>query len=376
MTSIVVLAVLSVSILCLSFFKDYLSSESDKWKRWAWVALALLILNLGNVVFVAIVESRAQRAAERANILESQRRDAIVSKLEDVSYQIRILGESSQPVRRIPAKELLSTIEGVKKKPVPSDVYVFTAEPDWFPVVFANSEPLNPEGQLRGDGRPDVAVDPQNGYPAAVWSYSTGLGLDLALSAWTYREETTPTSFEALTGPVTYTAWGPTELISERLQHELDPRIHIDEAGTVFVVWWEEGAQEGVYLTARQAGAQWREPRRVVPSGRRPSVLAWHGTLLVACELESSAQGQEVVVRSSVAQFVIGGTNRTEPLQPALHSWEDNLWIDWIHSDHEIAYASFVDGSWEKPSVIPWRNRSFIGMEEGRMMIRATILAP
>ena len=43
---------------------------------------------------------------------------------------------------------------------------------------------LNPSGELRGDGRPDVAFHRPSGAPVVVWAYNHGESHDIAISSW------------------------------------------------------------------------------------------------------------------------------------------------------------------------------------------------
>jgi hypothetical protein len=56
---------------------------------------------------------------------------------------------------------------------------------------------LNADGAARGDGRPDIAVDPVSGLPRAVWSMRTGSGFDIVTSTFNGRAWTEPVPITA-----------------------------------------------------------------------------------------------------------------------------------------------------------------------------------
>ena len=45
--------------------------------------------------------------------------------------------------------------------------------------------------------------------------------------------------------------------------------------------------------------------------------------------------------------------------------------MDWKHSDSEFGFVRFVDGAWDaEPTLIPWADPSWIGVEVSRREIR------
>ena len=68
---------------------------------------------------------------------------------------------------------ILGVIEG--PDPIPQVI--------WEPVRDIDPDlVLNADGALRGDGRPDVAMDPETGWPHVVWAYFTGPDFDIVHS--------------------------------------------------------------------------------------------------------------------------------------------------------------------------------------------------
>ena len=73
----------------------------------------------------------------------------------------------------------------------------------------------------RDDGRPDIGFD-AHGQPQVVWAFDTGTDHDIAFTEWTGD------------------GWAhDVEFLTASVVDELDPRIYVDDAGSIFVTWWE-----------------------------------------------------------------------------------------------------------------------------------------
>lgn len=233
------------------------------------------------------------------------------------------------------------------------------------PVV----EPLNPEGDLRGDGPPDLALHPGNGWPAFVWSGTDGTSHGIAFSEWAGS------------------TWAPVEQLTSGPQ-DLDPRVFIEVDQTIHVTWWSEGPAARVWMISRPAGSsEWSLPVAVSSegeAGRRPSVAVSGGSLYVAYERPSQQPGvsQEVVVSrrnpdGSFTAEVVAETQQTEGLDAVLHVGAGRFWVDWKQAAGEMAYAKWEpSGVWALPGTKPWSDESWIGAELVRQLIRWAVLKP
>ena len=236
----------------------------------------------------------------------------------------------------------------------------------WDPILEQPvDETLNPGGLARGDGRPDINVDPTNGWPRAVWAYNAGNDFDIALSEWMGQ------------------AWRhEPEFLTASTIDEVDPRIFIDDEASLYVVWWEDEAVKRVVLTTRPVGAsEWTDSVVVAEPGRRPSVAVHAGELIVAYERDSPSGGQQVVYATEDGSGgfqakVIAETARTEPLDIVLHSVGGRLWMEWKHGDFLFAHSEWSGGAWIAPETKPWTDRSWLGQEMVRRLIRSDLLAP
>lgn len=99
---------------------------------------------------------------------------------------------------------------------------------------------LNPEGAARGDGRPDIAVDPVSNIARAVWSVRSGGGWDIVTSVFDGHSWSEPI-------PVT----GSFGI------DDLDPRIAVRADGLTIVTWWTNTAIPSVLMAHLPRGGTW-----------------------------------------------------------------------------------------------------------------------
>ena len=90
---------------------------------------------------------------------------------------------------------------------------------------------LNPNGDLRGDGRPDIALNPVTGLPRAVWESRRGTHFDIVTSEFDGHRWLNP-------APVAFSAGGDC----------LAPKIAFTPQGVALVVWWVKGASPTVRM--------------------------------------------------------------------------------------------------------------------------------
>ncbi len=249
---------------------------------------------------------------------------------------------------------ILGIIEG--PDPIPQVLWgpVREVDPDLF---------LNPAGAARGDGRPDVAIDPVTEWPHVVWAWNNGSDHDIAYSRWTAD------------------GWSETEFLTSGMSNELDPRIFVDDE-TIYVVWWEEVTNK-VWLVTRPRDGEWDISELVSQSlqtGMRPSVVPWGGTVLIAAEDDDGQGGKLILIATRQAQGVYAtetlGSAQGGPLDVVLHTGQGKLWIDWRHSGEEFAYSEFNDDSWGTTVTVPWTDDSWLRLEEIRLCIRSLVFAP
>ena len=219
---------------------------------------------------------------------------------------------SVDPSESLASVIILGIIEG--PDPIPQVL--------WEPVRDVDpARYLNPDGGIRGDGRPDVAIDPATGWPHVVWAYQTGGDHDIAYSRWTGAE------------------WLDTVFLTSTTVDELDPRIFIDDS-EVYVVWWEAGTERIWFVTQEFEGNGWMAPEMASPaqlSGRCPAIVSWGGTILIAAEKSDGAGGNEILfaTRQGVGLFAtetVQVVPQNDPLEIDLHTQRGVLWMDWRQS--------------------------------------------
>lgn len=254
----------------------------------------------------------------------------------------------------------LQIVWSVPTDPVPQRVWRVVRV---IPSVYA----LNANGDVRGDGPPDLASRPGSGWPVVAWAYMNGAAHDIAFSEWTGGE------------------WSPVQLLSSGLEEELDPRLFLSSDGTIHVTWWTPGSPDQVWMRSRPAGsAVWGAPVLVttaLESGRHPSVAVVDGVLLVSYERPGSGQSQEVVVArrnpdGSFSRDVVAGTDRTDPLVSILHVHGTRLWADWAQDAQYFACSEDqATAGWAPPATVPCEDGSWVGVESLRRAIARQILA-
>lgn len=239
-----------------------------------------------------------------------------------------------------------------------------TEGPDPIPQVFwlpgDNIYPSIDTGPLRSDGRPHMTLDPDS-HPVVTWAYREGIKRDIALLRWTGAR------------------WDGPHFVTHSFIEELDPRAFVSFFDLYHVVWWIDGSTEKVYYTSGHPGEYGYS--RIVANGRRPSVVQWGSSVLVAFERDAGGTQQEIVIatKDMTGQFSLSPifqVPRSEPLDVVLHLEENQLWMDWIASDSEMAYSTNVNGFWTTPILVPLTSQTWAETEAIRQSIRQLVIAP
>ncbi len=242
-------------------------------------------------------------------------------------------------------------------------VVAITEGPDPIPqIIWAAPDGIWPPIAVdpgRADGRPHIAHDGSG--PVVVWAYRSGGDHDVALLRWTGA------------------AWAPLEIVAGGPANEIDPRAFVTSSGLIHAVWWVPHPTPVVqYAQGRPGTFGYRQS--VAIAARRPSVVQWLGSVLVAFERDAAA-GQQIVLatRGGVGGFTqspLFQVARTEPLDVVLHAEGGVLWMDWKASDTEMAYSIAAGATWSSPVTVPWHDPSWAGTEEVRATIRQIVLVP
>jgi hypothetical protein len=246
---------------------------------------------------------------------------------------------------------------GITEGPDPIPQYWLPVREHVDPVLL-----LNPDGA--SDGRPHFAYDPTTGAPHVVWAHDVaGVDFDVAYSTWGG------------------TQWTPPQFLTSRADDELDPRIHAAD-GALYVVWWVPGPDR-VFLSQRARGElDWSIPEQVGltgNAGRRPAVVEYQDTVLVAAERSTGGGSKDVLVstegQTGFTTEVVATAPQSAPLNVMLHLQDGRLWMDWRHSDAAYAYSEFDGDDWKPAVIVPWAVNDWIDYEEIRLIIRNLVLA-
>ncbi len=89
---------------------------------------------------------------------------------------------------------------------------------------------LNAQGEANGDGSPDFVLNPVSSLPIVVWARNNAGNFDVVVSAFSGG------------------AWSTPQVVAGSPSNELDPRVVVDSAGTVHLLYWvDTGATQRVY---------------------------------------------------------------------------------------------------------------------------------
>ena len=130
----------------------------------------------------------------------------------------------------------------------------------WEPVGAADrfSYVLNPEGDRRGDGHPDFAIDPATGLPTAVWAAKEGADFEIVVSSFDGRSWTAPIKVRTAPGIA-----------------DLDPRIVFRRDGYAIVTWWQKSSSPVVRMAFMTPEGLWYDGGVVSAAGvkaRKPAI--------------------------------------------------------------------------------------------------------
>jgi hypothetical protein len=232
-----------------------------------------------------------------------------------------------------------------------------TEEPDpifWESFDASELQDLNPDGEARGDGPPDFAIDASNAVPVAVWSYNLGTTSEIAFAEWSDQ------------------GWTATELLTADAVQDMSPFVTADPNGHLRVVWCRMVAGvETVWMIQREPGSdEWTDAQQITASGQRPSVVMVGMAVMIAYEREAAEGGSEVVLHTrgkgvTPKTQVIATTTREDRLDVEMHESHGSIWIDWKQSETQFGYVKYsADGEWgAEPVFVPWTDPSWVGVE-------------
>ena len=208
---------------------------------------------------------------------------------------------------------------------------------------------LNPDGDVRGDGRPEMTALPATGNPQVVWAARAGDGFDIVHSEWGGRAWTTP------------------EIVAGGAADQRGPAIAARDDGALAVTWWEDdGVFRQVFVRRRDAQGTWLPAEPVSAADRTarwPAVAFDGGDLWVGWEREAGPGAREIVVALESQGWnpvMIGETSHVAPdgsldAQLVLHARNGRVWADWLLAADRIA-TSRLDpqtGQWGAVEEIP-----------------------
>ncbi len=185
---------------------------------------------------------------------------------------------------------------------------------------------LNAQGEANGDGNPDFVLNSVSGLPIVAWARNNADNYDVVVSAFSGG------------------AWSTPQVVVGSSANELDPRIVVDAAGTVHLLYWvDTGTTQRVYYRHAPSDlSSWSAAIPVSGLGEaacRPGAAIHDGVLRVAYEVHPG--GHDTVPKQIVAAAYAGGgfnsevvasSNNPAEVWPAVRSHASRLWVEWIDS--------------------------------------------
>ena len=216
----------------------------------------------------------------------------------------------------------------------------------WEPVGAgtATERHLNPDGDTRGDGEPDLGVNPALGRPEVVWAFAGPAGQATVWSSWTG------------------TAWVTPVTLSPESAESGDPRLSFLPGGGTGVAWPAGG---DVHYRERQgSGDTWTADLLLTQAGEtagRPDVAGDAQNAHVAFPVQRPT-GWEIVVESRVGPPDIPPVFLRELL--ALSDYGDDpelrveqqdgvFWITWRQDDDDLAWTRLEPSGWTAATRVP-----------------------
>jgi hypothetical protein len=255
--------------------------------------------------------------------------------------------------------------------------YLFSIIDDSDPVVgvwatvsrdHPHRVPLNPEGDVHGDGPPSVLTDRDSGSTLVAWARGSEAGFDVVLSRFENGE------------------WGEAELLAGTPADELDPQLVAGPAGEIHLLYGFDDGLSRTILHRQTLSHQdsWSAPVPVSRAGElasRPSGVFFDGSLHVTYEVDTGDGGPREVVlaRKEAGSFIVevlASSYNTGALWPRAHSRSGRFWVDWI--DGAAADVTHGEMAWLRRSATGvWeviRYEPFDGEEEREFHVRGRIL--
>ena len=227
---------------------------------------------------------------------------------------------------------------------------------------------LNPSGAARRDGRPDAVFHPVLGAAFVTWAYNNGTEHDIAFAHWNGLTWTTP------------------EFVTSDTENHIDPRINLSAVGGIQIVWAVDGEDSRILFSRRRIDdGRWSDPVRVTAPREHvanPTIAAIGDSVWVAYEEVVEVDG-EVRPMITVREFDPDSANvnawrlPTQLLkfsEPILHVGRDRAWLEWRFSQDQFAWIVLRGPLAGEPHFEPWLDRSWVGSEDVRKVIRGKVM--
>jgi hypothetical protein len=75
-------------------------------------------------------------------------------------------------------------------------------------------------------------------------------------------------------------------------------------------------------------------------------------------------------------QLTIHNAGGAELEQPLLHVAGEKIWLDWKDSDTTFGWSERQGQQWTQPSLLPWTDFTWVGIEAARVVTEGEVLGP
>lgn len=230
-----------------------------------------------------------------------------------------------------------------------------------------NKIPLNENGDLNGDGKPALAVNPLTGYPEVAWSKFDGIDYEIAYS-----------HFDGST-------WSTPELITDNDINEFDPFIAFSGDGTVKITWWTDEPIQQVYYKLRKYSGDWSITIRVsdfLQKSQYPSIATLNNLSYVVYENPASPNVKNIVMGGIIddpdpipqllSRITIASSDFAPNTLSTPHVLDGHVWVDWIYDENFLCWSEKIGEEWT-----PQRYEAYSGLDDiprARLYIKIKVL--
>ncbi|MBI4161330.1 MAG: hypothetical protein HY509_02655 [Acidobacteria bacterium] len=178
---------------------------------------------------------------------------------------------------------------------------------------------LNGDGDLFGDGPPDITLNPVTGLPEVVWSLADGSDTEIAFARFDGIQWTGLALFSSSSPLLSELPREEIQRVTQNEQDDLDPRLDVGTDGFRRLTWWRISPSPHVLYTEAVSGATVFPDAAVLSDSdvesSYPDIGSREGEVFVAVESIEAGTKLVVVIQglSSDFTYFLEDQRDTEP---------------------------------------------------------------